>query len=217
MIEAGRVAKPDGVGRREQSEIRVRLDDLVLVEQGQAALRFQDALDDEHDVRAAGIVFVEDQGDRTLNGPRQDAFAELGDLLAVLEHDGVLADQVDPRDVAVEIDADQRPVQAGGDLFDMGRLAGAVKALDHHPAIEGETGADGKGRLRVEAVGVVDVRHVAVALREGRHLHVRIDAEHLADGDLGVGNVGQKRIGKFKRVGRHWQKAFSDGQMDDFS
>ena len=36
----------------------------------------------------------------------QDALAELGDLLALLQHDRVLADQVDAADVAVEVDAD---------------------------------------------------------------------------------------------------------------
>src|SRR3712207_9091137 len=48
--------------------------------------------------------------------------SELGDLLAVLQDDGVLADEVDAADVAVQVHADQRPVQAGGDLLDVGRL-----------------------------------------------------------------------------------------------
>jgi hypothetical protein len=44
--------------------------------------------------------------DVVLVGPGQDAVAELGDLLAVLQHDRVLADEVDAADVAVEVDAD---------------------------------------------------------------------------------------------------------------
>jgi hypothetical protein len=66
VIEAGRVAEADRVGGREQAEGRVRADDAALVEQRQAAGRFQHALDDEHHVRAAGIVFVEDERDIVL-------------------------------------------------------------------------------------------------------------------------------------------------------
>ena len=89
---------------------------------------FEHALDHEHDVGPAGVVFVETQRDIVLQRPGQDAVAEFGDLLAVLEDDGVLADEIDARDVAVEIDAHAGPVKARGDLLDMGRFAGAVIA-----------------------------------------------------------------------------------------
>ncbi len=106
----------------------MRTDDAALVEQGQATRRFQHALDHEHHVRAAGVIFVENERDIVLIGPGQDAVLEFGDLLAVLQDDGVLADEIDAADMAVEVDADAGPVEAGGDLFDMGRLAGAVIA-----------------------------------------------------------------------------------------
>ena len=85
---------------------RVRPDHPVLVEQGQLALDLQHALDHEHHVRPAGVIFVEHQRHRVLQRPGQDALAEFGDLLAVAQHDRVLADQVDAADVAVEVDAD---------------------------------------------------------------------------------------------------------------
>ena len=167
----------------------VRTDHAVLVEQRQLARHFQHALDHEHHVRAAGVVFVEDQRHRTLERPGQDAFAELGDLLAFLQDDGVLADQIDAADVAVEVDADAGPVEARRDLLDMGRLAGAVIALDHDAAVEGEAGEDRQRRLAVEAVGLVEVGHIGRGLREGRDRHLRIDAEHGlgVDGDVGRG------------------------------
>ena len=80
--------------------------------------------------------------DVVLQRPGQDAVAELGDLLAVLDDDRVLADQVDAADVAVEIDAHAGPVEARRDLLDMGRLAGAVIAGDHDAAVVGEAGQD---------------------------------------------------------------------------
>ena len=83
MIEAGGVAQPDGVGGREQAEPGIGADHAVLVEQGQLALGLQHALDDEHHVGAAGVIFVEHQSHRMLQRPRQQAFAELGHLLAV--------------------------------------------------------------------------------------------------------------------------------------
>ena len=173
VIEPGRVAEADRVGGGEQAEARVRADHLVLVEQGQPALDLEHALDHEHHVRPAGVVFVEHQRAGMLQRPGQDALAELGDLLAVLQHDRVLADQVDAADVAVEVDADAGPVQPGRDLLDMGRLAGAVIALDHDAAVEGEAGQDRQRGLAVELIGVVDLRHMLGADREGRHLAYR--------------------------------------------
>jgi hypothetical protein len=187
--------RTDGVGRREEAEIGVGADHPVLVEQGQLTAGLQHALDDKHHVRAAGVVFVEHQGDRALQGPRKNAFAELGDLLAVLQDDGVLADQVDTRDVAVEVDPHQRPVQPGGDLLDVGRLAGAVIALDHHPAIIGEARADRLGGLRIELVGRVQLGDVAVLVAEVRNLHVAVDAERVAKRDPLVGGQGDQGIG----------------------
>ena len=190
VIEAGRVAQPDRIGGGEQPERRVRLDHLVLVEQRQPAGRFQHALDHEHDVGAAGIILVEAQRDVVLQRPRQDAVAEFGDLHALADHDGVLADQIDAADMAVEIDAHARPVEPRRDLLDMGRLAGAVIAGDDDAAVAGEAGKDGeRGRL-VEAVVGVDFRHVLVRLGIGRHFQIAVDAEQLPDRHLHVRQAG---------------------------
>ncbi|KAH2808728.1 hypothetical protein KXV85_005855, partial [Aspergillus fumigatus] len=144
------VAEADRVGRREQAERRVRLDHLVLVEQRQAARDFQHALDHEHHVRAAGVVFVEHQRDIVLQRPGQNAVTEFGDLLAVADNDGVLADEVDTADVAVEVDAHAGPVQPRRDLLDMGGFAGAVIAGHHDAAVARETGENGKRGGAVE-------------------------------------------------------------------
>ncbi len=60
--------------------------------------------------------------------------------------------------MAVEVDAEARPVEARRDLLDMGRLAGAVIALDHDAAVEGEAREDRHRRVLVEQVGVIDRR-----------------------------------------------------------
>jgi len=62
----------------------MRPDHSVLIQQRQFALDFQHALDDEHHVRAAGVVLVEHQSAGVLQSPWQDALTEFGDLLAVL-------------------------------------------------------------------------------------------------------------------------------------
>ena len=136
----------------------MRPDDPVLIEQGQAAGGFEHALDDEHDVGAAGVVFVEHQGHVVLIAPGKNALAELGDLLAVLEHDRILADQIDAADVAVEVDANARPIEARGDLLDVGRLAGAMIAGDHDAPVVGKAGEDGQRRLAIEEIVLIEVR-----------------------------------------------------------
>ena len=166
------------------------LDDAALVEQRQPARGFQHALDDEHHVRAAGVVFVEAQRDVVLVGPRQDAVAEFRDLHAVLDDDGVLADQIDTADVAVEVDAHAGPVEPRRDLLDVGRLAGAVIAGDDDAAVVGEAGEDRQRGLAVEAVIRIDVRHMVVGLGIGRNFHVAVDAEKLPDRHLHVGHAG---------------------------
>ena len=142
----------------------MRLDHPALVEERQAAGLLQHALDHEHHVRAAGVVLVEDERDVVLQRPGQDAVLELGDLLALLQHDRVLADEVDARDVAVEVDAHAGPVEARRDLLDMGRLAGAVIARDHDAAVAREAGQDRERRLAVEQVVRVEVRHMLLGL-----------------------------------------------------
>ncbi len=194
VIEPRGVAEADGVGGGEQAEVGVRPDHPVLVEQGQPPLRLQHPLDHEHDVGPAGVVLVEHQGDGPLDGPGQHALAELGDLLAILQDDGVLADEVDPADVGVQVHPYQRPVQPGGHLLDVGRLAGAVIALHHHPPVVGEAGADGDRGLGVEAVVRVQLRHVRVAGAEGRDLHVAVHAEGVTHRHHLVGRGTQQLV-----------------------
>src|SRR5271167_2344806 len=138
MIEAGRVPEPDRVGGREETEPRVWPNDAALIEQGQAARNLQHPLDDEHHVGAARVILIEAQRDIVLDRPRQHSVAKLRNLLALLEHDRVLADEINAGDMAVEVDAHARPVEARGDLLDMRRLARAMITRNHHPAVESE-------------------------------------------------------------------------------
>ena len=172
-------------------------------EQGQLAVDLEHALDHEHHVGAAGVVFVEHQGRRVLQRPRQDAFAEFGDLLAVAQHDRILADQVDTRDVAVEVDAQAGPVEAGRDLLDVGRLAGAVIALDHDAPVVGEAGEDRHRRVAIEQVGVVDLGHVLGRGTESRDFHVAVDAEKLARRNLDIRHARNILAGRGRRRGHH--------------
>ena len=41
-------------------------------------------------------------------------------MLAVFQDDGVFTDQINPADMAIEINPDEGPVKPRGDLFDMG-------------------------------------------------------------------------------------------------
>ena len=86
----------------------------------------------------------------------------------------------------------QRPVQPRGDLLDMGRLAGAVIAGDHHAAVEGEAGQNRERGVPVEEVVRVEIGHMFVALRIGGHLHVGIDAENLSHRDPGIRRPGRR-------------------------
>jgi hypothetical protein len=115
--------------------------------------------------------------------------AKLGDLLAVADDDGVLADQVDTADVAVQVDADAGPVEARRHLLDMRRFARAVIALDHDAAVEGEPGEDRQRRVMIEDVGVVDVGDVFRPLREAGDRHIHIDPECLTHRHFDVGCV----------------------------
>ena len=141
---------------------------------------FQNALDHEHHIGTAGIIFVKDERDGMLQRPGQDALAELGHLLAVAQDDRVLADQIDTADMAVQVDADTGPVEPRGDLFDMGRFAGAVIALHHDPAVVRKAGQNRACRVGVETICLIQRRHMNGVFRECRNLHVGVDSENLA-------------------------------------
>ena len=76
-----------------------------------------------------------------------------------------------------------------GHLLDMRAFAGAVIALDQHAAVVREAGQDRLRGLAVEAIGRIDVGHVVRAMAERRHADARVDAEHRARVDLGIGQV----------------------------
>ncbi|KIU01670.1 hypothetical protein QU38_00435, partial [Staphylococcus aureus] len=89
-------------------------------------------------------------------------------------------DQVDAADMRVEVDADARPVEARRHLLDMGRLAGAVIALDHHAAIVREARQDRERRIRIEDIGGIEIGHALVRFAEGGHFEVAVDPEQVA-------------------------------------
>ena len=184
VVQARRIPKTNGVGRGKQTEIRVRRDDFVLVQQGQLAVRLKHTLDHEHNVRAARVVFVEHDSGRIAQGPWQDAFVEFGDLLAIAQFDRVLTDQVDPRNVAIKVHTNGGPVQARRDLFDVGRFTCAVIALNHHTAVMAKAGQDRQGRVWVEFIGRVDFRHTAGTFRKPFDLHVAVDTENVTDAEF---------------------------------
>ena len=153
LIKARGVAQTDRIGGRKQAEVGVRMNHPALVQQRELALRFENPVDDEHDVGTAGVVFIENQGDRALQRPGNDSFAKFRDLFAVDDGNRVLADQIETAHVAVEIDAHAGPVQPRRNLFHVGRLAGTVIALYQYPPVVHEPGQQRQGRIRVEAVG----------------------------------------------------------------
>src|ERR1700735_482976 len=124
-----------------------------------------------------------------LERPRQYALAEFGYLLAVLQDDRVLADQVDPADVAIEVDSDAGPVQPRGHLLDVRGLAGAMIALDHDASVVGKASRNRHRGFAVELIGCINVRNVLGTHRKRRNVHVDIDAEGLPGRDLGIRNV----------------------------
>ena len=129
-----------------------------------------------------------------LVGPGQDAVAEFGDLHAFLDDDGVLADEVDTADMAVEVDAHAGPVEPGRDLLDMGRLAGAVIARHHDAAVVGKARQDRHGGVLVEQIVGIDVRHMFGGHRIGRHDHLGLEAEFFLHRHSRVRQIGDIAI-----------------------
>ena len=186
MVKPGRIAKADRVGGGKQPEGGVRRDYPALVEQGKTARGFEHPLDDEHHVRTAGIVFIEHQRHIVLIGPGQNAVAEFRDLHPVAHDDGILADQVETADMAVEVDPHARPVEPRSGLFDMGRFAGPMIAGNDDTAVVLETGKDRQRRCLVEQIVRVHFRHMLGALLVGGHHDVRIDIEGLLHRQFGI-------------------------------
>ena len=119
VIQAGGIAQANGVGGCKHAKRTVRTDHLVLIKQGQSTLDFEYPLNNKHHIRAARIVFIKHQSAGTLQRPRQNTFLKLGDLFAVLQHNRIFANQVNSRDVAVQINPNTGPVKARCNLLNM--------------------------------------------------------------------------------------------------
>jgi hypothetical protein len=92
--------------------------------------------------------------------------------------------------VAIEVDANARPVEARRHLLDVGRLAGAVIALDHHATVVLETGEDGEGNVLVEQVVRIEIRNVLFGLGVGGNVEIGVDAEDLTHRHLHIREAG---------------------------
>jgi len=66
----------------------------------------------------------------------------------------------------------------------------AVIARHHHAAVLGKSGEDRKRGGAIESIIRIDVRHMRIDFGIGRHLKVAVDAEHLPDRHLHVGQTG---------------------------
>jgi hypothetical protein len=121
--------------------------------------------------------------------------AEFRDLHTVLDDDRVFADQIDTADMAVEVDADTRPVQPGGNLFDMGRLAGAMETLDQQATVMRKGDQNRERGVVIETIRVVEIRHMFGLFREGRNLHIDINVENFPRGYRGIRQVDFTEIG----------------------
>ena len=86
--------------------------------------------------------------------------------------------------MAVEVHPDHWPVQARGDLFDMGGFACAVIALNHNAAIVFKASQDGHGRLRVKAIALIDLWHIFSAGFKPMHKHICFKAKDFLYIDL---------------------------------
>ena len=70
-----------------------------------------------------------------------------------------------------------------GDLFDVGRLAGAVKAGDQNAPVIGKARENCQCGPFVEQVVRIFRRHPLGTLGKGRHADIAIDAEYLTHGN----------------------------------
>ena len=190
MVETTGIAKADGIGRGEQPERGMWLDNTALIEQRQSALDFEHALNDEHHVGAAGVVLVEHEGARALQRPREHPRLELRDLFAVSNDDRVLADEIHAAHMPIEVDADAGPVEPGGDLLDVTRFTRAVAALHHHAPVVYESREQRQRSVPIKDVVGIERWHVLLGGGEGRHLEIGVDLEQLTgrDGDIGLGD-----------------------------
>ena len=193
VIEPVEIALAQGVHGGKQPKAGMRLDHPLLIEQGKAALTLQNPLDDEHHVGASGIVLVKHHGHGPLQRPGQDAFLELGHLLAILQHDAVLAHQIQAADMTVQIHAHAGPVQPRRHLLDMRGFARAVQALNDDAPVVREARQDGLRHLRIQAVGLVNGGNMLARLGKSRHAHVRVDAKYIAHAD-GAGGLQQAQV-----------------------
>ena len=75
----------------------MRPDHPALIEKGEPARHFENPLNDEHHIGAAGIIFVEAQRNIVLQRPWQNAVAKLGHLQSILDDYRILADEIDSR------------------------------------------------------------------------------------------------------------------------
>ena len=97
---------------------------------------------------------------------QQGAFAILRYLLAIAQHDRILAHKIDAADMTVQVDPDARPIQPGRNLLDVSRFAGSMHALNDDAPVLLEAGKYCERGGGIEAIGLVDGRNPGRVLTE---------------------------------------------------
>ena len=183
VIEAGGVAQAHRVGGGEDAERGMRPHHAVLIEQGELAVDLEDALDHEHHV---GAVRRRTRRRRARSGCCSAQGSRPSRNSVTWTPSRITIASLPIRSIRLmwlsRLMRMQGQLRRAATCSDVGRLPGAVIALDHHPAVVGEAGENGERGVAIEAIRGVDVRHVVGGLRERRHFHVGVDAERLADG-----------------------------------
>ena len=130
-----------------------------------------------------GSIFILDEPATALDAENMEGFIRILDMIKSYYQTVLLISHVDHlkdiADMTIEIDTDAWPIQTGGDLFDMRRLAGAVEPLDQQTPVVGKGYKDRERGVVIKAVCIVEIRHMLGFLREGRNLHIDIKVESL--------------------------------------
>ena len=115
VVQPGRIAQPDGVGGREQPEIFDAAGSPGSGPGG-SACPAPPGCAGSRTLRPGARHHIRRTPGRWGAGWHQGSMPSRNSVtcLPSLQHDGVLADEVDPTDVAVQVDPHQGPVQAGG-------------------------------------------------------------------------------------------------------
>lgn len=177
VIKESSVEKEESIGGWKKEERGMRKDKEDMVEESKEERRLKKEMDEENKIREKRIILVEKKREIVMVGKWKDEVIELSKMKELIKKDRIIEEKVDKDEMDVEIEEEERKVEEGWKMIDMGRFKSEVIERKNKEEVIGKEWEDRESSMEIEKIIRIKLRKIGIERRIGRKNNVGIDKE----------------------------------------